>query len=143
MPVFRSDEEIWAYFTPKMENALEKAAQELENTYKQNVNTEVYGAGTPAIYPRQNDLLDAYKYETSGGGGEAILLFELDPDRVVGFPYLSPDPVSGEELVSIIFEGRSGPLYGHGFWCDARDPWTPLEAQAESIINKYAKEAFD
>lgn len=64
----------------------------------------------------------------------------LDEENFVHGSFISGDARQG--LAEIIFEGKSGGLFGQGFWTQSRDAWTPTMNRLDKSFNKWMIEGF-
>jgi len=136
-----NDQQLTAIVVLDMTDIINEVADQLLKKLKDDgglIESIVYGAGSPAWYPRQKEsggLLAAYdKTEAVVAGTTITAEVGEHPDRMtvdsVGFIHGSEywDITDIRSLLTeIITEGKSGPLFGNdGFWRGSRDFWKPL-----------------
>jgi|WetSurMetagenome_2_1015567.scaffolds.fasta_scaffold54392_2 hypothetical protein len=141
-----NDQQLTAIMVMDMTEIINSVADQLLKKLKDSggfIETIVYGAGEPKWYPRQREnggLLEAYdKTDATVAGTTITAEVGEHPDRMTSEPEAF---IHGSEywditdirslLTEIITEGKSGPLFGNGFWRESRDFWQPLLDMLES-----------
>lgn len=117
----------------------------------------IYNNYSPESYDRTREFLESWKYEihTFRRTGWSIVsaTFEQDPESMSvnnakaqhGSPLIYGEEWwqdSREYLADIIYNGKSGKIFGHGPWTRKRDVWTPLMKSVESKIYKWYKDGL-
>lgn len=111
----------------------------------------VYDAGTPSEYERTYEFASAWKSEEAGRNGkETTAEFSFQPDMITedigNFQHGSPygELEGSDALPNIIFEGKSGSLFGDGYWRYKRNAWFKLRNNLfkSKKLDTYAKRGF-
>lgn len=113
--------------------ALEYAMEKLLKQLQSNIMKIVYGAGSPSSYDVTWQFLDSWEKSRVRIMGN-VLESEIFQNIGVmvsepgifqhGSEYFQPNDAR-DFIADIIFEGKAGPLFGEGYWTQARDAWTP------------------
>lgn len=156
----KSEAEVLAFLSPKLEVIMKSVAEGLDEWNKKEIDRNVYSKGSPEEYPRSMEFRDAWKNSTEGGSGEATAKLEYDPEQMsmqgyvtsfgdVNFTHTSV--VDGSDvrdgLADIIYNSGAGPVFGSGFWTSPRNAWAALinvinqGAKMRTWINRGAKNA--
>ena len=156
----KSEAEVLAFLSPKLEVIMKSVAEGLDEWNKKEIDRNVYSKGSPEEYPRSMEFRDAWKNSTEGGSGEATAKLEYDPEQMsmqgyvtsfgeVNFTHSSV--VDGSDvrdaLADIIYNSGAGPVFGQGFWTSPRNAWAALinvinqGAKMRTWINRGAKNA--
>lgn len=147
--LLRNDKELNNLLYDAMANAIEYTMVKLFEENEKLIEKYVYGAYPELYYDRTKQFLDAWNYKvkktsshhmTSSISSRVHAEFYYDPnvmDYVAekaqhGSPdwaHSAADKAWGdarEYLADIIYQGKSGSLFGDGPWQKKRDAWTPL-----------------
>ena len=144
MPI-RNDPEFDAVLRADFTEIINEVVEEILKLVQESIEENVYGAGTPNYYVRYkmdgglqgSFIMEEAKGTMSGGGYQITGKVDQDPMRMA--QHISGDSsdfVHGSEfyatkdvrkfLTDWIVNGRSGPIFGGGFWMDSRDFWQPV-----------------
>lgn len=123
MAQVRTYAQLEAELKKARDKALDRAAKEVVDMVKDEViEREVYGAGSPAYYERTYDLKNSLRAQPRVGDTVTI-----DHDTsLIGVnltKFQHGSPLSGgipDSIPSIVHDGKSGSLFGDGYWRDSR-----------------------
>jgi hypothetical protein len=134
---FMNDEELNNVLLKEFQEIMDYVSQNILDKIIESMDDVVYDAGTPAKYKRNRmngGLLGSFKRDDAKIKGQTIeSLVEHDPNSMKFNPmeythgsfYYDPTDIR-EFLITIIREGKSGPLFGSGYWMENRDFWNPV-----------------
>ena len=145
----RNDAQLNNLLYDAMANAIEYTMVKLFEENEDLIEKYVYGAYPELYYDRTKQFLDAWNYKvkktsshhmTPSMSSRVYAEFYYDPNVMDYVPdkaqHGSPDWAHSavdkawgdarEYLADIIYQGKSGPLFGDGPWRNKRDAWTPL-----------------
>jgi hypothetical protein len=149
--MFKNDIELNAALLKDFRIMIDELGEKLLEKLKEFIQTEVYDAGTPQWYHRFGEsggFLGSWQKEDVSGFGQTITSridqdinkMELDPESFVhGSLYWDVTEDVRDLLAEIINEGKSGPLFGNGFWRQPRQFWEPMmqfltSGQADTVF---------
>jgi hypothetical protein len=147
-----NDAELMAMMMGDFTLIIDEVSKELLEKLLEVIHAVVYDPFHPKKYNRLGDnggLLDDWDKTNPVISGNTIESEISEyPDRMVldapgfthGSLYYDPNDVR-DFLSELIIEGKSGDLFGEGFWRSSRDFWTPFlqlidDGTADRIIEK-------
>ena len=136
----RSEAEVLAFLSPKLEILMQPVAEGMREWNEKEIDRVVYAAGSPEEYFRTYQFRDVAWHESvEGGDGEATAKLEYTPEfmemgsNIPGFADYGThvSVVDGSDvrdaLADIIYNSGAGPIFGAGFWTAPRgEAWTRL-----------------
>ncbi len=154
MPAAHNDAELNLMLVAVFSSVIDELSQELLEKLKETINAVVYDPFSPSEngYKRLGEnggLLGSWdKSNTVVSGNQIQNEISEFPERMIldapgfvhGSLYYEPNDVR-EFLSNLIIEGKSGPLFGEGFWRSSRDFWGEFiqlieGGEADLIIQK-------
>jgi hypothetical protein len=158
MPIM-NDEELNAMLLIDLQSIIDEVTNWLYEVLLDTINDEVYNAGSPQWYERnlmKGGLLGSFDKSDAIINGQKIQSkINHNPRSMVQHRSGNVDDFThGSEfwimddirklLAEIIIEGKSGPLFGEGYWREPRDFWTPMEDLLKNgEVDKQIEKAFD
>lgn len=136
-----------------VENVAEKVVQEVKN----RIDIDVYSAGNLRRYYAKGNKKPTYDFrdswdkkveesqmEVSGVVYQEYQLMILDADNFIhGSRHYKKGEDVREFLAKIINEGKSGAIFGYGFWREKRPFWdNAMKILEDGTIDKWIKEEF-
>lgn len=148
--MFKNDDELNAALLNDFMGMIDELTIEFLNKLLEYIETEVYDVGSPQWYDRNKlngGLLGSFEasntkkvmqriFQTIAQNPNSMI---LDSDEFIhGSNYWVMDDIR-DLLTEIVVEGKSGKLFGDGFWRQPRDFWTPMmdflqTAEADKIF---------
>jgi len=147
MVLLSNDAMLYSFFMSKFKKIIKQITEEVYKMLRESMLDKVYRPHEPAYYERQGDnggLLGSWNKELKSTWNTIDSLIEHDPKKL----NISPEEfIHGSEywwatdirsdLVDIITQsgegrfGKSGSLFGNGWWRRPRDFWTPIFKKIE------------
>jgi hypothetical protein len=140
MPIL-NDAQLNQILLDDFKDIIEKVSKVLFQKLRDSIEEKVYDAGFPAAYIRYRDdggLLGSFLKDNTSIDGQTVktsiyqdamsMVQHIEGDRtdfVHGSEYWVMTDIRSI-LTDIIIQGKSGPLFGQGFWTEERDFWTPI-----------------
>ena len=132
--------------TSPLVQALNHVLRQIFDRNKELVMRIIYENYSPEYYTRTFEFANSWDYTLSSREGKVSAIFNYDPDKMDYNPAkgqhgtpdeLGPDIQAAwgdarEYLAEIIYEGKSGKVFGRGPWTRKRDVWKPLIDSVES-----------
>jgi len=151
-----NDDQLRAVLLHDLSQIVNDVAQEIFLLLKEKIKEAVYDSNDPHTYERRGEdggLLGSWVVNSTSniGRGKIKATIEQDPfllelnreDFVHGSAYSDYYSDIRDTLSEIIIEGKSGSLFGDGFWREKRDFWTPLINQLDGgAFDRIVAEAF-
>ena len=128
MPTFSSATAFSAYIKTVLRRGMKEVGKNVVKVVKRRIVIDVYGAGTPTKYQRTFQLRDSVTHTSPKREAEGISVqvyhdtskIDSAPDQFIhGSNYWSPRDYS-QYLPETVHYGRSGSLFGYGFWTEER-----------------------
>lgn len=164
MPKVKNDRELQALIIPQLEKVVEYMVDKIWEDNREVIEQIVYEAYDPVDYNRTGEFKEAWATKTSSNvySGKVRGEFNYAPEKMaVGSnptEYGSStygqhaSAVSGADsrryLADIIYQGLSGPAFGHGVetgaWHSGRNAWKELNKRiGVNKIRKYFEEGMN
>jgi hypothetical protein len=148
-----NDDQLNAQLLLDFKSIIDEVAYKLLLRLQEIIEREVYDAGSPNWYQRHKmigGLLGSFEKSDTTISGQSVeseisqnnMSMELDEDNFVhGSNFWSVANDIRDFLSEIIIEGKSGPLFGDGFFREPRDFWKPFlelfsNGEADNLIEK-------
>lgn len=150
MPTFSNLEEFYKVIFDPTQEAIEYVCDKILTELNLQIAQKGIGMGG-SVYDPTGEFYEAWQQgitERVGKHIQTIVGYEADtvhsyPDDFIhGSNYWSGGTDVSDILPDLIFGGKSGDLFGEGFWTDERDAWTPTMNRIEKSFNKWLKEGF-
>lgn len=141
-----------------MTQALNYTMEQIVARNKELILKIIYDNYSPKSYERTREFLESWKYEIHTfrrtGLSMVSATFEQNLESMSvnnekaqhGSPFIYGEDWwkdSREYLADIIYNGKSGKVFGRGPWTRKRDVWTPLIQSVESKIYKWYKDGLE
>lgn len=108
------------------DKALEGTGEKAKELVKDRIDKDVYSAGTPSVYERTYELRESVqpsKVKSTGNiaeleiGHDTSLIGSYEPNQ----HYSVVDGSSSVDSIAlIVHDGRSGKIFGNGYWTEER-----------------------
>lgn len=132
-----NDDQLTAVLRNEFLSIVKEVAENILEEIIQSMEKEVYEAGDPTTYPRQKlngGLLGTFDISDNKIVGNSVIAtidqfpqrMLLDADSFIHGSYYYNITDVREYLTDWIIEGKSGPLFGDGFWREERDFFGPV-----------------
>ena len=142
MVLLSNDAMLYSFFMSKFKKIIDQLTEEIYMMVRESIENKVYRPHIPKWYPRQRDfggLLGAWEKLTKRTAMNVIEgSVKYDPENIFSIPsnfihgsYYWTHSDIREELVDIIVQGKSGKLFGDGWWRRPRDFWSPVYKKIE------------
>lgn len=158
----KNDEQLKQILLPKIKEAVDLLVQKIWNENRELVRIIVYEAYSPTRYNRTGEFKEAWDTDSTMNviSGKVQGSFYYNPDKLTPGDDNPESPRYGqhvsaidrmlmtEYLAEVIYQGLSGPAFGHGVesgaWHEKRDVWTQLAKQlGRNKLKTWMKECFD
>lgn len=136
--MIKNDKELNAIMRNDLYEVVDEVAQIILEKLKENVGEYIYShrANPDGYSPLKEDggFLGSWVVNSLATPKSILANVEQDTESMVldaehfihGSAYKEYYSDVRESLAEIIIEGKSGPIFGEGYWRDKRDFWTPL-----------------
>lgn len=147
MPTFRNLDELYIVLDSPSKKVLKYITEKSINTIKDEIDRYGIGKGGD-IYNSTGEFREAFIDELANRIDDCFVAnfgydssnMSLDEDNFIHGSFFGD---AREGLAEIIFEGKSGKLFGEGFWTMPRDAWESALKIIDKSINKWFKEGFN
>lgn len=158
----RNDAQLKAMLLPKIKIAVDYVVQKIWEENKKIIQEVVYDVYGPVRYNRTGEFKEAWAYnaETKNFKSKVEGKFQYAPDKLTPGDDDPNSPRYGqhvsaidrmlmtEYLAEVIYQGKSGPAFGHGTtsgqWHKKRDAWAKLEsALGARKLKQWMEEGFN
>jgi hypothetical protein len=151
MPAFKNDASLNAFLTMVMSDVINSVTEELIEELQLEILETVYDPVSPSVYERQKfngGLVNSWVQHQTVAGNVIENKIEEDSDLLTHDPgnfihgsyyYFLGDDIRGA-LAEIINEGKSGDLFGEGFW---RSPRPFFDNFIEKVNNGLVDEKLE
>lgn len=150
MPTFRNLHEFYKLMVEPTNTAIDYVCDKILTELEVQLVNQ--GIGThDSFYENTGEFYEAWKQSLVQRVGDYISSkVYYDENEVTAVPerfthgsfyWTGGDDVSNI-LPDLIFGGKSGDLFGTGYWTDKRDAWTPTMNRLDRSFNKWIKEGF-
>lgn len=157
----KNNTQLESILAPKIKEAVNYFVQKIWNENRELVRTIVYESYTPSVYNRTGEFKEAWETDTKLITNNKIQgSFYFAPDKLTPGDNNPESPRYGQHvsaidrylmttyLADVIYQGLSGPAFGHGVeygaWHEKRDVWTRLEKELGAAkLKQWMKESFD
>ena len=149
-----NDAQLDAQLLFDFKGIIDEVSYKILQALLESIEKEVYNAGIPQLYHRHRyagGLLGSWeKSDAKILGQEVYSRIDSNLNMMVTYPdefihgsnHWVMDDIR-ELLAEIIIEGKSGPLFGEGFWTQPRDFWTPvIEMLTNGKVDKLIENAM-
>lgn len=152
MKQLKNQNDVEKYLRQKIEQALDLIIEEIKKQNEAIITKHVYDAGTPEEYQRTYEFRDVAwdvtKAKSQNNTTQAELYY--DGEAMTYNPYLAQHGSEApnyddarEYLAEIIYQGKSGEMYGSGYWTRKRNAFFYLVKKLNSgWLNQTIKRAF-
>lgn len=144
--IVNNEAEMTLYLNSVFYGAINYTIDRMVELIRQEITRQGIGDESKnTIYDPTNEFYNAWRKESVSKVGGYILgkmgydssFLSLDKDSYThGSNYQGGSDVR-DALADIIFNGKSGMLFGDGFWRDNRDAWTPFMNQVQAEISSW------
>lgn len=148
----RNDEELLKMIMPQLKKASDYAIQKIWNDNRELIRIIVYEAYQPTVYQRTGEFKEAWVTDTKAFRNVVQSELKFDP-RLLEVNYdkwqhgskVLDEPMT-TYLAEVIYQGKSGDIFGDGPWRRKRDVWKELNKRIgakkladyfEEGMNKY------
>jgi hypothetical protein len=146
----KNDKDLETVLNQYILSAMKSIAKDAEQTVKDYIESDVYDAGTPSTYKRTGELRKSVKSDVYQVGGftnaeiyhDPMMMKPVAPYKGNNYMGQHHSTVKGyfpQEysyyLPRVINDGRSGKIFGDGYWTKPR----PYFTNAESFIFRTFK----
>ena len=157
----RNNLELEKFFMPKIKEAVDLLVQKIWNKNREIIRLVVYEVYNPNVYNRTYEFKEAWETNTEDVSNNKVEgSFFYAPDKLIPGDNNPNSPRYGqhvsaidrflmtEYLAEVIYQGLSGPAFGHGVetgaWHKKRDAWNKLEQEVgRETLKKWMKECFN
>jgi hypothetical protein len=153
--MFKNDPQLQAAILRDLKDIVDEVTLGLLKKLRQSMKDEVYDADTPNWYFRYKDngglLGSFFKSPTTINSLTVSSSVDHVPNSMVHNPkrfthgsnYWTTDDIR-PYLVDIIINGKSGGLFGDGFWRRPRNFWQPvIDMLTDGTADKMIEQAFN
>lgn len=147
---FKNLDELYDLFRDPAEQVIDYICAKIIDEI--NINLVQQGIGLRGnFYEPTGQFYEAWKQGITENVGKLIrgsVGYDSDgmmcvPDAFIhGSNYWSGGDDVRDILPDLIFGGKSGGIFGQGFWTDERDAWSPTIAKIDASFDKWVKEGF-
>lgn len=151
MPTFRNLEEFIMQMIDPTELAIDYVCDKILDELNIQMVSKGIGTHSNQFYDNTGEFYEAWKQGLNQRIGNFIKgSVYYDENEVHANPstfthgsyfWSGGDDVS-DILPDLIFGGKSGDIFGTGFWTDERDAWTPTINRLNKSFGKWLKEGF-
>lgn len=151
----RNDVQLRKVLMPVIQKAVEYVMNQIYLHNQYLIEKMVYNTFMPEEYQRTYEFEKAWSYDSVTGqkiaisGNHVKMEFKYDPDEI----YTYNPPIHGsvmpgwgeakDYLAELIYQGKSGPLYGSGPWTKKKDAWAALIKELGTRqFDRYMKDGF-
>lgn len=138
-----SDAEFYAVIGKAVSNAIDEVIERIFVEMQQEIEREVYGAGSSGDYARTNMLTEAWKHEASGLFGDIEFQPSMLPANPSAFQHDSP---YGWDVRGEIFDILEGGYRAYnaktGKFIAPRPWWDNFLSKIDSKIDKWVRAAL-
>ena len=128
--------------------AIEYVTDKIIDELNIQIATQKIGLNSNSFYEPTGEFYSAWKSEINSRLGEYMSgqvgfdysTLSLDMDNFTHGSNYGGDV--REFMPDIIFGGRSGGLFGEGFWTQERDAWTPTVEKINASFSMWLREGF-
>lgn len=151
---YTNDASLNAALLNEFQGIVNKVAENVLNKIIESMNNVVYFPYSPQKYERNGldgGLLGSFRKDDAKISGQSVQSsVEHRPDTMKFNPmkfqhgsfYYDPTDIR-DFLMTIIIEGKSGPIFGEGAWTQERDFWSPvLEAVKNGDYDIFIQDAM-
>lgn len=145
----RNDEELIAMIIPELKQAMDYAIQKIWNDNRELIRTVVYESYQPTEYQRTGEFKEAWVTDTKAFRNVVQSELKFDPRLLeVNYDKWQHGSKELEEpmttyLAEVIYQGKSGKMFGDGPWTRRRNVWQQLNKRIGSKkIGQYFEEGM-
>jgi len=151
MPTFRNLDEFLKIISDPTEHAINYICDKILTELEVQMVSQGIGTRSNSFYQNTGEFYNAWKQGiTENVRGYIKNKVYYDPSEVHSDPsnfvhgsyYWSGGDDVSDILPDLIFGGKSGGLFGEGFWTDERDAWSPTMSRLNKSFGKWLKEGF-
>ena len=151
MARIQNENQLQSAIAQALQPVINKVLEKILAENKDLIDEGIYNANTPSVYERTEEFREAWSTEDSTINNNHVSgKFFYDPDKMSvdpdmfqhGSNYYQPNDVR-EFLANLIYEGRSGPFFGEGYWTRKKELWKLLMNRlGKRRILSYVEEAL-